>query len=106
MPADLIRGPPRGRHLCRQHHSRRIGNAKIDMVRLQRTLSFIVFMVTHDVKSLYDRVAALVDGRIAALGPLQSVLASDHGAMIPPKATLEGEVVGLGVAGKTNERAR
>ncbi len=67
-------------------------------------------LVTHDVKSLhavYDRVAALVDGRIAALGPLQSVLASDHGAMIPPKATLEGEVVELGVAGKTNdERAR
>ncbi|NOJ41420.1 hypothetical protein HCN58_17725 [Bradyrhizobium sp. WSM 1791] len=79
------------------------------MVRLQRTLSFIVFMVTHDVNSLHavcDRVAALVDGRIAALGPLQSVLASDHGAMIPPKAMIEGDVVGLGVAGKTNERAR
>ncbi|NOJ44878.1 hypothetical protein [Bradyrhizobium archetypum] len=79
------------------------------MVRLQRTLSFIVFMVTHDVNSLHavcDPVAALVDGRSAALGLLQSVLASDHGGMISPKATLEREVVGLGVAGKTNERAR
>ncbi|MFG3591620.1 hypothetical protein [Bradyrhizobium sp. RDI18] len=54
-----------------------IANAKLDMVRLQRTLSFIVFMVTHDLKNLHavcDRVASLADGRIAALGPLRSVL--------------------------------
>ncbi|WP_454621607.1 ABC transporter ATP-binding protein [Bradyrhizobium cenepequi] len=48
---------------------------------LQRTLGFTVFMVTHDLNTLYavcDRVAALADGKIAALGPLKSVLESDH----------------------------
>jgi phospholipid/cholesterol/gamma-HCH transport system ATP-binding protein len=48
---------------------------------LQRTLGFTVFMVTHDLNTLYavcDRVAALADGRIAAIGPLKSVLESDH----------------------------
>ncbi len=48
---------------------------------LQRTLGFTVFMITHDLHSLAavcDRVAALADGRIAALGPLPEVLASEH----------------------------
>ncbi|MFB9261592.1 ABC transporter ATP-binding protein [Bradyrhizobium erythrophlei] len=48
---------------------------------LHRTLRFTVFMVTHDLNSLQavcDRVAALADGRIAAIGPLSSVLKSDH----------------------------
>ncbi|MBR0697857.1 ABC transporter ATP-binding protein [Bradyrhizobium lablabi] len=48
---------------------------------LHRTLGFTVFMVTHDLNSLQavcDRVAALADGRIAAVGPLSSVLRSDH----------------------------
>jgi phospholipid/cholesterol/gamma-HCH transport system ATP-binding protein len=48
---------------------------------LQQTLRFTVFMITHDLNSLAavcDRVAALVDGKIAALGPLRQVLASDH----------------------------
>lgn len=48
---------------------------------LQRTLGFTVFMITHDLNTLAavcDRVAALADGRIAALGPLPVVLASDH----------------------------
>ena len=48
---------------------------------LQRTLGFTVFMITHDLHSLAavcDRVAALADGRIAALGPLTEVLASTH----------------------------
>lgn len=48
---------------------------------LQRTLGFTVFMITHDLHSLAavcDRVAALADGRIAALGPLPAVLASEH----------------------------
>ncbi|MDE2064686.1 MAG: ATP-binding cassette domain-containing protein [Bradyrhizobium sp.] len=48
---------------------------------LQRTLRFTVFMITHDLNSLAavcDRVAALADGRIVALGPLSTVLASDH----------------------------
>ncbi len=48
---------------------------------LHRTLRFTVFMVTHDLNSLQavcDRVAALADGKIAAIGPLSSVLESDH----------------------------
>ena len=48
---------------------------------LQRTLRFTVFMITHDLNSLAavcDRVAALADGRIVALGPLPTVLESDH----------------------------
>jgi phospholipid/cholesterol/gamma-HCH transport system ATP-binding protein len=48
---------------------------------LQETLRFTVFMITHDLNTLAatcDRVAALADGRIVALGPLSAVLASDH----------------------------
>jgi phospholipid/cholesterol/gamma-HCH transport system ATP-binding protein len=48
---------------------------------LQRTLRFTVFMITHDLNTLAavcDRVAALADGKIVALGPLPAVLASHH----------------------------
>jgi phospholipid/cholesterol/gamma-HCH transport system ATP-binding protein len=48
---------------------------------LQRTLGLTVFMVTHDLDSLStvcDRVAALADGRVVEVGPLQSMLASEH----------------------------
>lgn len=48
---------------------------------LQQTLRFTVFMITHDLNSLAavcNRVAALADGKIVALGSLPTVLASDH----------------------------
>lgn len=48
---------------------------------LQRTLGLTVFMVTHDLDSLNtvcDRVAALADGKIVAIGPIRELLASDH----------------------------
>jgi phospholipid/cholesterol/gamma-HCH transport system ATP-binding protein len=48
---------------------------------LQRTLGFTVFMVTHDLASLNtvcDRVAALADGKIVAIGPMPELLKSDH----------------------------
>ena len=48
---------------------------------LQQTLGLTVFMVTHDLDSLYavtDRVAALADGRVVAEGPVESMLASEH----------------------------
>ena len=48
---------------------------------LQRTLGLTVFMVTHDLESLHavaDRVAALADGKVVALGPMASMLASEH----------------------------
>jgi phospholipid/cholesterol/gamma-HCH transport system ATP-binding protein len=48
---------------------------------LQQTLRFTVFMITHDLNTLAavcDRVAALADGKIVALGSLPALLASDH----------------------------
>jgi phospholipid/cholesterol/gamma-HCH transport system ATP-binding protein len=48
---------------------------------LQQTLGLTVFMVTHDLDSLYtecDRVAALADGKIVAVGSIADVLASKH----------------------------
>jgi phospholipid/cholesterol/gamma-HCH transport system ATP-binding protein len=48
---------------------------------LQQTLNFTVFMVTHDLYSLEvecDRIAALADGKIVAIGPLSEVIESDH----------------------------
>ena len=48
---------------------------------LQQTLGLTVFMVTHDLDSLYtvcNRVAALAAGKIVAIGPMAEVLASPH----------------------------
>lgn len=48
---------------------------------LQDTLGLTVFMVTHDLASLNtvcDRVAALADGKIVAIGPMPELLRSDH----------------------------
>ena len=48
---------------------------------LQRTLGLTVFMVTHDLASLTavcDRVAALADGKIVAIGPMRELLQSEH----------------------------
>jgi phospholipid/cholesterol/gamma-HCH transport system ATP-binding protein len=48
---------------------------------LQRTLGLTVFMVTHDLDSLYsvcDRIAALGEGKILATGTIETMLASDH----------------------------
>jgi phospholipid/cholesterol/gamma-HCH transport system ATP-binding protein len=48
---------------------------------LQTTLGLTVFMVTHDLASLNvvcDRVAALADGKIVAVGPMSELLQSDH----------------------------
>jgi phospholipid/cholesterol/gamma-HCH transport system ATP-binding protein len=48
---------------------------------LQKTLGLTVFMVTHDLDSLHtdcDRVAALANGKIVAIGPIETLLASEH----------------------------
>ena len=60
-----------------------IGAAEFDdlIQTLQRTLGLTVFMVTHDLDSLYaicDRIAALADGKVIAAGPMETMLASDH----------------------------
>ena len=60
-----------------------IGAAEFDelILTLKRTLGLTVFMVTHDLDSLYlicDRVAALADGKVVAEGPISSVVLSTH----------------------------
>jgi phospholipid/cholesterol/gamma-HCH transport system ATP-binding protein len=60
-----------------------IGAADFDdlIATLQKTLGLTVFMVTHDLDSLYsicDRVAALADGKVIAEGPIATMLQSDH----------------------------
>jgi phospholipid/cholesterol/gamma-HCH transport system ATP-binding protein len=60
-----------------------IGAADFDelIATLRKTLGLTVFMVTHDLDSLYsicDTIAALADGKVIAVGPLSTMLASDH----------------------------
>ncbi|MBF9233471.1 ABC transporter ATP-binding protein [Microvirga alba] len=60
-----------------------IGAGEFDelIATLQRTLGLTVFMVTHDLDSLYtvcDRIAALGEGKILAEGTIETMLASDH----------------------------
>ncbi len=48
---------------------------------LQRTLGITVFMVTHDLDSMHavcDRIAALADGKIVAIGPMDEILKVQH----------------------------
>lgn len=60
-----------------------IGAADFDdlIATLQKTLGLTVFMVTHDLDSLYsicDRIAALAQGKVVAAGDIHDMLASDH----------------------------
>jgi phospholipid/cholesterol/gamma-HCH transport system ATP-binding protein len=59
-----------------------IGAGEFDelIATLQKTLGLTVFMVTHDLDSLYsvcDRVAALARGKVIAIGPISELLQSD-----------------------------
>ena len=59
-----------------------IGAADFDdlIATLQTTLGLSVFMVTHDLDSLYaicDRVAVLGRGQVTAIGPIDELLQSD-----------------------------
>jgi phospholipid/cholesterol/gamma-HCH transport system ATP-binding protein len=48
---------------------------------LQRTLGLTVFMITHDLESLYtvcDRIGVLADGKVVTAGPIATMLASEH----------------------------
>jgi phospholipid/cholesterol/gamma-HCH transport system ATP-binding protein len=60
-----------------------IGAAAFDELTrsLQRTLGLTVFLITHDLDSLYaicDRVAVLADKRVIAVGTIDELLALDH----------------------------
>ncbi len=60
-----------------------IGAGEFDdlVATLKQTLGLTVFMVTHDLDSLYtacDRIAALGDGQIIAVGPIDHMLAHEH----------------------------
>jgi len=60
-----------------------IGAGEFDdlIATLQQTLGLTVFMVTHDLDSLHtvcDRIAALADGKVIAVGPIETMLASQH----------------------------
>ena len=60
-----------------------IGAADFDglIATLQKTLGLTVFMVTHDLDSLYsicDRIAALADRKVVATGPIKELLELQH----------------------------
>ena len=60
-----------------------IGAAEFDQLiaTLQKTLGLTVFMVTHDLDSLYsicDRIAALAERKVIAAGSVAEILKLDH----------------------------
>lgn len=60
-----------------------IGAAKFDelILSLRETLGLTVFMITHDLDSLYrdcDRVAVLAEKHVIVAGPLDEVRRNDH----------------------------
>ena len=51
------------------------------IMTLKQTLGLTVFMVTHDLDSLFtvaDRIAVLGEGKVIAAGPLSTMLAHDN----------------------------
>ncbi len=60
-----------------------IGAAAFDQLirRLQRNLGLTVFMVTHDLDSLWaicDRIAVLVEKHVLVVGPMEVMVRHDH----------------------------
>ena len=60
-----------------------IGAAAFDglIQGLQKTLGLTVFLITHDLDTLYaicDRVAVLADKKVIAVGTIDELLATDH----------------------------
>ena len=60
-----------------------IGAAAFDelTLNLQETLGLTVFLITHDLDTLYaicDRVAVLADGKVIAVGTIPELLKTDH----------------------------
>jgi phospholipid/cholesterol/gamma-HCH transport system ATP-binding protein len=60
-----------------------IGAAAFDslIAELQQTLDLTVFLITHDLDTLYeicDRVAVIADQKVIAVGTISELLATDH----------------------------
>ena len=60
-----------------------IGAANFDNLtrNLKETLGLTVFLITHDLDTLYaicDRVAVLADKRVIAIGKIEDLIATDH----------------------------
>ncbi|CAH0495615.1 putative ribonucleotide transport ATP-binding protein mkl [Novosphingobium sp. CECT 9465] len=60
-----------------------IGAAAFDqlILQLQQTLGLTVFLITHDLDTLYeicDRVAVIADKKVIAVGTIEELLALDH----------------------------
>jgi phospholipid/cholesterol/gamma-HCH transport system ATP-binding protein len=60
-----------------------IGAAAFDslILNLSRTLGLTIFLITHDLDSLYaicDRVAVLADRKVVAVAPIDELLTLDH----------------------------
>lgn len=60
-----------------------IGAAKFDQLtkELQETLGLTVFLITHDLDTLYeicDRVAVIADQKVIAVGTIPELLKTDH----------------------------
>ena len=60
-----------------------IGASKFDELTksLQETLDLTVFLITHDLDTLYaicDRVAVIADRKVIAIGEIDELLATDH----------------------------
>ncbi len=60
-----------------------IGAANFDRLtkELKETLGLTVFLITHDLDTLYaicDRVAVLADKKVIAIGKIDELLATDH----------------------------
>lgn len=85
-----------------------IGAGEFDelIATLQQTLGLTVFMVTHDLDSLHtvcDRIAALADGKVIAVGPIETMLASKHPWV---SAYFHGKRARAAGFGSEQERAR
>jgi phospholipid/cholesterol/gamma-HCH transport system ATP-binding protein len=70
------------------------------ILTLQRTSQMAIFMVTHDLDSLYatcDRIAVLLDGKIGVVGNIDTMLASEQPWL---KAYFHGARARVGQHGK------
>ena len=82
-PARCRSIPTSSSSTSRRRVSNPIGAADFDelIATLRDTLGLTVYMVTHDLDSLFtvcDRIAALADQRVIAQGPIETMLASEH----------------------------